>query len=169
MPYNLFEFLIRSVCETVFKYEDAFLLIKPHPRQKLDPLLSILSDYPADRWMITKFQALQVSFLSNFVISMWSSIILDALATRKPVVEFFDHKYNPRALKDKNGNLCSEYGYTKISVPARNKEELKNLVDGYFKNTNTIVWQNQIKNAHNLLKLDNMSSKRASDVISSFF
>ncbi|MGV7930886.1 MAG: hypothetical protein AB2L13_18635 [Spirochaetota bacterium] len=165
LPYKDFKYMMDSLCEIVFKDSNSFLIIKPHPRQDLNVIKMLMAKYPSDRWIITNMPAIQASLLADFVVSMWSSAILDALANGKPVVEFFHHGKNPFAIVDGSGRHCSEYGYARLSIPAETKEELYYFVKDYFRGNSSLIWEEQRTNAREILKLDNQSSQRAAEVI----
>lgn len=165
LPYDAFKYFMRSVADVIFSYNNSCMIIKPHPRQDVHILESLLQGYPSERWVITNMQALQASALAHFVVAMWSSTILDALAVDKPVVEFFDHTKNPRAILRADGRKCSEYGCLGLSIPADTKEELQRLIDDYFSATPSSIWKDQKKTALDILKLDNQSSLRAAEII----
>ncbi len=165
LPYEDFEYLVRSACDVVFSYRNGFLLIKPHPRQDVRTIVKMMGAYPEGRWLITNMQALQVSIMSDFVIAMTSSTILDALAVEMPVVEFFNHRHNPRAIINNEGKYLSEYGFMNLSIFAETKGELQHFVGDYFSESPGFIWAEQRKRAMEILKLDNLSSHRAANFI----
>lgn len=176
LPQERFEYLCKAVGDIVLKNNNNKLLIAPHPRQNINSLKRIFDNFPKENWMITSLQALEVAFLSDFVISMWSSVILDSLAMKKPTVEFYkydllnDNKnwgtIHPDFVELENGDLGSPYQDLEISIFANSKSELKKHIDNYFSNNKSKdLWINQSKKAMDFMNLDNKSAKRAVDAI----
>lgn len=139
-----YEYLLRSLCEEVFARENAFLLIKAHPRQDLQELERLLAPYDRGRWLISGLHLLQLASLADVVISGWSSGILDALAVGKPVIEFwrFGGK-DPLCRKTSEGQFTTIYRELGLAAPANNREELRELLDSALQGSESEVWQGQ--------------------------
>ena len=137
MPFDIYSYVFQSVISTVLTNNNNILLIKPHPRQYLHQITSMLKDIDSSRYIISNLHATQLSFLADFVISVSSSCILDALSVNKPVVEF--HPFvQPRhdSFIDQNGRISSAFALLGLSAYAKNKEELDYYVNSYFSETN---------------------------------
>ena len=146
---DAYEYTCRSVIDSALEYSDSFLFIKPHPRQPKEEreiLEKAISNSPdSSRCLITNAHTMQLSALSDLVISTSSGTILDSLAIGKPVIEF-SNLVTPIAGLNINrfGRLCSVYEQKSISIPAHNKNELESLLSSFFnKADNNPAWEQQ--------------------------
>jgi hypothetical protein len=162
-PTESFEYLIRTVAETVLSEPGNLLLIKPHPQQDLEFIKSTMAQYPTNSWRISTLQTMQLAKISNFAICMHSSVILDALAIGKPTVEYFQFtRRQNEFFIDEKGKTISAYAKLGLLVPADNKEDLQRLIVDYFDSENRSThWQEQRIHTAKFLKLDNNASHRA--------
>jgi len=137
-------------------------LIKPHPKQDLALLAQQLAAWDPQQWMISSFQTLQLAHLSDFVICMVSGVILDALAARKPTVEFF--RYSPGLdyfFQDPSGRIVSAYGKFGLVPCAQSEDELRALVEEYFStNGQSKRWQEHRRTTDAFMRLDNQTTDR---------
>lgn len=168
-PTESFEYLIKTVAETVLSEPGNLLLIKPHPQQDLEFIQSTMAQYPTNSWKISSLQTMQLAQISDFVICMLSGVILDALAVGKPTVEYFQYTQKlPCFFQNENGKTVSIYGKLGLAVTAERQEELKALIDDYFsENKHSDQWEQQQLQASKFMKLDNQSSMRSVDAIQS--
>ena len=162
-PPEVFEYLVKSVAEITLREPDTLLLIKPHPQQDLDFIKSTMAQYDSSSWMISSLQTMQLAQISDFVICMVSSVILDAVAVGKPTVEFFQYvKGQHFFLKDKNGKTVSSYSQLGMVATAERKEQLEALIENYFNdNDRSEQWEEQHQKAIEFLKLNNNASSQA--------
>lgn len=162
-PTKSFEYLIKTVAETVLSEPGNLLLIKPHPQQDLEFIKSTMAQYAPESWKISSLQTMQLAHISDFVICMVSSVILDALAVGKPTVEYFQYKEGQHIfLKDENKKTISAYTHLGLVAPADNKEELEDLIDDYFdKENRSARWEKQRIQTAKFMKLDNNASHKA--------
>ena len=162
-PKESFEYLIRTAAETVLSEPGNLLLIKPHPQQDLEFIKSTMAQYPADSWKISSLQTMQLAHISDFVICMISSVILDALAVEKPTVEYFQYKKGQHIFfKDENGKTISVYARLGLVTPTDNQKGLERLIEDYFAPKNRSPrWKEQRVQTSEFMKLDNKASKRA--------
>lgn len=158
-----FRYLVRTAAEEVLACRNSFLIVKPHPRQDLEVLRAQLEGLDPSRWMISSLPALQLASIADFVISMWSSTISDALAVGKPVVEYyrFRNENIEEFVRCEDGSLGSAYRYLGLSIPAETREELRHLVDDFFGDDPDPIWRTQRERAAGYFMRDNRSSERA--------
>jgi len=146
MPADIYEYMVESILNTVFSYNNSILLIKPEPDQDLSIIMKILSQYDSDRWIISSFNTIQLASISQMGISVTSSMILDVLVMEKPVIEYNQFIDPSEAFNvDKDGRMQSRYNLLGMSVRARTKDDIKLLVQDYFSNNNNPIWKNQFK------------------------
>lgn len=168
LPEPVYQYLVRSAAEVVLRDPGHLLLIKPHPQQNIRALSALLADWPSNQWLISSFQTMQLARLADMAICMVSGVILDALAVGKPTVEFF--RYAPHASEsffaDASGRTVSAYGHLGLVVRAETKEELAACIDEFFAGRST-RWQEQRRKAAAFLHLDNRSTDRVLEAMSS--
>jgi len=154
LTIETFNYLVRTTLEVVMKQKDAVLLVKPHPNQSIPQLLKILNDFDKKRWFIGTSQAMLLAKISDFVISMHSTCILDSLNVGKPVVEYFQYKETPDDYPEKNdgylfcknGKLGSPQRYLEVVAEANTKEELGFFINDYFSSDGkpkNNIWEKQ--------------------------
>lgn len=159
LPSSIHDYLVSSTAEVVLKDPNNFLIIKPHPKQNLGVVQRLLAGY--DRWMFSKFQALQIASLSDITVSMFSSCILDSLATGTPVIEFFQYpSANEEYVYLKNGQLGSTYSYLGLTLPVNTKEEFETA----FYNNNDGVYKREGENFSSLM-IENATEKAALEIL----
>ena len=76
------------------------IIIKKHPREDDDFIISIINKYKMENVTISDINAAVLSLSSVFTISFWTSAILDALSVGNPAIEYFKEpqgfrKYEP--------------------------------------------------------------------------
>ena len=169
LTYDTYKYLITTAMDLVLSDPDNVMIIKAHPREDLETLKGILNQYDSNRWVISSLSPLQTACLADFVISMWSSCILDALALEKPVVEYFQFKTSHKeTVTFDDGHLGSSYEYCKLSVRASSSDELKKLIDDYFStvpNGDSLTWKNQKQQYLKVCKFHEDSSEYSANLI----
>jgi len=140
-----YEYLLKSTAEVVFSYDNSLLMLKPHPRQDISELFELLKPYDKNRYLVSGLHLMQLSHMSDVVISGWSSGILDALAVKKPVIEFWRFGgRDPLCRKDEKGNYTTIYRELGLAAPADTKKELEALVQSALYQGDGPIWQSQI-------------------------
>ena len=132
---DAFDYLISETIKIVLSIPNTYLLVRPHPRSSPILLEQYLNKYDKSRWSIDTTDPFCLSGHIDLVVSMWSSMILDALAIGVPVIEFFrfnNSKY-PWAI-DNAGNPTTVYRKLGIVMPANNSKELKYWINKCLKN-----------------------------------
>jgi len=165
-PVEVFDYVVKSVLETILSDEDNFLFVKLHPRQNIEPMLNYLNRYDSSRWMITSLHGIQISAISDFIITVFSSVILDALSVEKPVVEF--HQYKRPSLfyvVDSDNEVQSLYRVLDIAVSVETKEKLSQSIQNYFYDNDHNIWEKQKKAYQNLCPPDDNASLKAANLI----
>ncbi len=162
-PTEVFEYLVKTVAEITLREPNTLLLIKPHPQQDLKFIKSTMAQYDSNSWRISSLQTMQLAQISDFVISMVSSVILDAVAVGKPTVEFFQYvKGQHYFLKDEDGKTVSSYSQLGMVATAERKDQLEALIEDYFNsNDRPEQWEEHRQRTKEFLKLNNNASSRA--------
>ncbi len=138
-----YQYLIKSLAEEVFSYNDSILLIKRHPRQDIRWFNETMKAYDHKRWMFSNLHLTQLCHLSDVVISFWSSGILNALAADKPVIEYYKFsRNNPDWRQLPDGKKTSIYRELCLAAPADNAEELHTRIGSALARQDTI-WKQQ--------------------------
>ena len=165
-PPDIHDYVIESVAETILADKQNFLLIKPHPRQNIDLLLSRLKGFDRSKWMISNLHAMQLSNISDFVISVASSALIDALAVEKPVVVFHPYVWPYHNLTvDQYGRLHSIFDLMELSIDLRTRKELIRHINNYFNDENKLpIWKKQQQAFNTLFP----RKKRASRTVAKF-
>jgi len=139
-----YEYLLRSTLEETLRYEDGLLLIKPHPRQDVEDLHRVLSDYDPQRWMVSGLHLMELASLADVVISGWSSGILDGLAVGKPVIEFWRFSgMDPDCRVSSDGRPSTIYRELGLVRAAETREELAALLADAISDPEGPAWQVQ--------------------------
>lgn len=138
-----YQYLVKSLVEEVFTYDDSILLIKRHPRQDIGWFHEIMQPYDSKRWRFSNLHLNQLCSLADVVISFWSSGILNALAANKPVIEYYKfNKKNPDWRRLPDGEKTSIYRELCLAVPANNAEELHARIESALARQDRI-WRQQ--------------------------
>ncbi|MCF6246327.1 MAG: hypothetical protein L3J69_03090 [Desulfobacula sp.] len=139
-----YEYLVKSMADVVFSYDNSLLLVKPHPRQDVDEIFRLLAPYDKNRYLVSGSHLLQLSHISDLVISPWTSP-LDALSIGKPVIEFWRFGgRDPICRKTPDGKDTTIYRELDLVAPADTKEELETLIKDYFNTPDAPIWESQI-------------------------
>lgn len=161
-----YNYLVKSIAESVFSYENSLMIIKPHPRQDIQELFKLLSPYDEKRYIISGMHLFQLSHISDVVISGWSSGILDALAVGKPVIEFWRFGGNdPLCRRDDQGNYTTIYREFGLAAPADTKDELENLLQSALETPDAPVWASQQEAFKKYCRFRENSSKAITEAI----
>jgi hypothetical protein len=121
--------LMAEALPILFDIKDAFIVIKPHPRQDLSELSIRLSAYPKERYMITFASALSIGHLIDFAVNFWSSVTLDLLALGKVSLEFYRFRHDGMWVTRPDGSYASYYEELGLVRSATTKEELRAAID----------------------------------------
>jgi hypothetical protein len=148
--YIEFEKLLEEIIETSLLFEDYNLILKPHPRQDLDILNSIVSKYKSSKVSISHEPSFALIGKSKMIVAMPSGAIFDALIMGRPVIEYCHLKKLSDLLRtkfntipknylggmsylDKDGNTTSVFRALGLVAPADNPEELKRWLGKFTK------------------------------------
>lgn len=124
--------------------KDFCVILKPHPGEKIYAYQKILEKYDSSNVIISQDNILELIYISSVVISMFSSVLIDSMCLKKPVIEVnFDNTKSPIQL--------SEFGAVKstnlINLP---KTIIELLVDEDLKYTLIRNGQKIIKEIYNI-------------------
>jgi len=124
----------------------ATLFIKAHPREKISK--SELDEYnrsfPKVEVLQTNSHLLTISPKVDFVISFWSSGMLQSLCFNKPIIELGQPRdIGEGNVYDDNGNITSIYRKLGLAAPANSSEEFINLSNLALNEPNNSLWESQ--------------------------
>jgi len=170
-PADVIDYVKRSVAEVILKDKENFLLIKPHPREKIETFHSYLSKYNPNQWMVSNLHSIQLASISDLAISVWSSVVHDILRLGKPVIEFFRFVTpNSTYEVDQEGRLTSISNLLGFSVLAETKEQLISYVNNFFdKNADHSIWHGQKEAFRKFCPPDNNASNKTARLIYNLF
>lgn len=124
--------LIEALAKSLIDRPDVRLLVKPHPREDLELLRASLPGREGERWCITHQHPYVAARQAELAIAMWSSVILDAAAADKPVIELYRFRYPNHYLAYlPGGRLGSTHAALGICEPASTHEELENAIKAW--------------------------------------
>ena len=123
------ELLINSYESIRSQLGNIKIVLKPHPREKLEYINQIIKDNQFTNIKISHEHAGILSAQSEFTISFWCSTILDSLSLGVPSVEYFIENENFRLLEPK-GSLYKFYHIHSVD----NKNDLKNFIHDAIEN-----------------------------------
>jgi len=124
-----FNYLVNSIFYICNKSDDIELLIRNHPRYPKSQLLEILSNYPNLDYRFEDSDLITLKDEINLVVSMWSTMILDALLLNLPVIEFFKCRDKREWPKNDLGELITGYEKNKIVISAKSKDDLSKYIN----------------------------------------
>jgi hypothetical protein len=117
-----YQYLIPSALKVILSFPDTLVVLKPHPREDVEHLKSLLSGFPADRVLLVGFNTLALASISTVTVSFWSSSLLDSLAAGTPGIEYYRyHRPNPQTVLDAQGQIASIY--TDLGLAVRTDSE----------------------------------------------
>ena len=79
--------LWKYLLETFSNLDDFIVILKPHPHEILDEYEQILKSFKPNNFFIIQGNLHELLSVSNLVVSNYSTVILDALTMKKPVIE----------------------------------------------------------------------------------
>jgi len=164
------------VIETVLEVTDYQIVLKPHPRQDMRLLNRVIRKYPAERVDVRWDPVFQLINNAQYVISLPSGVIFDALMMGKPVIEYYDMEKMNGILKtkyqtvpknslggltmlDKEGRLTTMFRELQLVLGVNNPQELKSALKNPFFEKETagplrireIFTNNQAKNVADIV------------------
>lgn len=116
---------ISSICEN----SNIQLLVRSHPRYSKALLSNIFITYKNLDWKFEDDNLVTISNDLNLVVAMWSTMILDALVLKIPVIEFFKCGNKRIWSKNSSGSSITGYEKNKIVISAKSKHELKTFIN----------------------------------------
>lgn len=118
--------LLSALAKVLQKRPHVGLLVKPHPREDLEALRSVLPGEEGTDWMITDQPPYALARTTELTIAMWSSVILDAAAAGAPVIELYRFRHPSHYLAHLPGRrLGSTHAAMNLCTPARDEAELE--------------------------------------------
>lgn len=120
-----FDLLMQTSLKEIFKLDDVFLIVKPHPRQDIKLVYNFLGKYPQERWMISNLNTFTLATQSQFTLSFWSSAITDSLAVGTPAIEYYRyHDRFTQTCDNEAGEIVSYYTKLNFAIRANSEREL---------------------------------------------
>lgn len=126
---NDFEYIINSIATVCNKNKNIELLVRSHPRYPKSQLSNILNKHEKLDWKFCDYDIIIKNTNINLVVSMWSTMILDALVLKIPVIEFFRCSNNRSWLKNQFGNDVTGYEKNQIVISVKNEIELEQSIN----------------------------------------
>ncbi len=166
-PPDIFDYVLRSITEVILGEEGNFLFIRTHPRQNISDLSAYLKPYDPSKYMISTLHPMQLAALSDLVIAVPTSCILDSLSVGKPVIEFFPIvNIHYGFVLNRKGWLETTTRVLDLVVPANTKEELSGRIDDFFNNMeDRSPWNKQQEAFKKFCRPDDRASRGAANVI----
>ena len=132
-----YEYILESIMQTVVKINNCNVIFKMHPspfNDEINSLKKILRNYKKDIWKISTNHAVSLASNCNFCISNMSSVCLDFLANKKPVIEFFDanqhsQKTSFAVFNKKKSRWESVFESKNLVYNVKNKNQLSKIID----------------------------------------
>lgn len=125
-----YEYLINTSMTEILKRENNFVVVRPHPREDLGRLTRILSKFDRNRWVIETTDLICFVTGIKYVVSMWTSTILDALSVNLPVIEYFRFEgTNLQWTKGLDGKPTTIYRKLGLVIPANTADELSGAIN----------------------------------------
>ena len=123
-----FNYLLNSVF-SICEGKNVKLLIRSHPRYSKSQLRNVLKNYKNLDWSFCDDEIIVIKENLNLIISMWSTMILDALVLNIPVIQFFKCNNKRKWFVDSEGKNITGYEKNKIVVTAENHNKLKKEIN----------------------------------------
>lgn len=158
--------LLDEVFDAVFARPNAFLFMKPHPREDAAELRGILSRYDARRWMISNAPVLFLADLADLTVAMYTSAVMDVLAQSKPVIEHFRFEHGYMGLEERDGKFISSYAALGVCPSTSTPQELRDELSRYFDSAvGRRAWTQQVEEARRFLGLTEGAAEKGSGAI----
>jgi len=122
---NLVETTIKVIHNQIPNYN---LLVKKHPREINSHWNDIVDDYSSVK--IVNDHILNIATRVDFVISFWSSGVMDCFSLGVPVIEYFDPNKHPKQQVPKGDAYTTIYRKLGVVISANNEEELGGAISG---------------------------------------
>jgi hypothetical protein len=135
-----YQYLVKQSIDSILKRPDTFILVKPHPREDKQHLLSLLADFPQERLAMVELSTLALASICSVTVSFWSSAILDSIAVGTPAVEFHRfHRPIPQSVRDATGRIVSIYTRLGLALRADDSESLVRALDSVFDDHSSLL------------------------------
>lgn len=122
------EYLLTSSLEILFTTTKYFVIIKPHPRQRIETLTTFLAKFDPSRYAISYYNTFVLSKFSDLNLSFWSSAVTDCLAMGIPAIEFHRFHVGFGQTTEDKGSRESFYSYLGLTTAVNSKEALQNVL-----------------------------------------
>lgn len=162
-----FKYMINSIMKLENIYKDIKFIFKTHPSNKEYFLLKkILSNYKKLNWKIDHNHASILIQHCNLGIVFLSSVCLDIIAMKKPVIEFWINTKDNHGLIKKGNNFFTTYQLNKLVKHVESFNDLsKNIKFLNNKSNYNKTIKLQYKNFLRVNKLNKYNSRRVIDQI----
>ncbi len=128
MNLNKYKYLLKTAHEKISKLlPDHEILIKPHPREDVNQILSIINELSLNNISITNENSMVISSKAKFTVSFWSSAILDSLALDVPSIEYFIEDEQFRKVEPE-GSLYRKNGIVSVNNPEHLEENIVSII-----------------------------------------
>ena len=113
-----------ELLKTYSNKDEYFIILKPHPGEKISTYENILSNYNCNNATIIQDSLVELLHISDIVISNYSSVIIDACCLNKPIIEII--------WDDISENSTLNYHKIGITIPSKIenlKFNVKNILE----------------------------------------
>jgi len=110
--------------------KDVIIILKPHPGESITRYKKLLEEYDSSNVIIADDNILELIYISTVVVSMFSSILIDSLCLKKPVIEVnFDNVKSPLQLSQLGAVIETNLSnLPKTILDLLYDDELKNIL-----------------------------------------
>ena len=122
-----YKFLVETTIKAIHNLIPSYnLLVKKHPREINSYWDNLTSEYSSIK--IIDDHILKIATESDFVISFWSSGVMDCYSLGVPTIEYYDPNKNPKQQISERGIYTTIYRKLGIVIPANTFKELEIII-----------------------------------------
>jgi hypothetical protein len=134
MDYDKYEKLLLSSCKIIRKkLNNIPIIIKPHPREDIVLIESILKHENISNVFISRENSMVLAANAKFIISYWGGSILDGLAMGVPSIEYYIEARHFRE-HEPEGSVYKKIGLHSVD----NESGVEKLIDSVIKGEHQI-------------------------------
>jgi hypothetical protein len=159
---DAFDYTIRSILKISKNFKNVSFIFKTHPSNlEFERLNEILHEYKNTNYTIEKDHAYELIKKCDLAIVLLSSVCLDIISNKKPVIEFWLNKKFKFGLIKKNHKYLSSYELNNLVKNVSTYEELIKMINKfknkeYYNKITSIQYSNFLR----VNKLKNYDSKK---------
>ena len=123
------DYLVRSIKWMAAQCPQSLFILKPHPRQSNIEQVQELCKCKHGNIVIRYESSLFLSSQADFVVSFWSSVIIDTIATGTPVIEFHRHQQMHHNVVQTEQGVQSIYALSGLCHHFTDREDVLDFLD----------------------------------------